>query len=62
MTAELAEGPARPFLFLHVGDQHLTGRDAQHHRDLAAIFDQIGSLPGHRDLIDRIVRHGLQPI
>ena len=22
----------------------------------------IGSLPGHRDLIDRIVRHGLQPI
>ncbi len=47
MSAETSEGPARPFLFLHVGDQHLTARDAQHHRDLAAIFDQIGGLPSH---------------
>lgn len=31
----------RPFVFLHVGDQHLTLRDARHHHDLRDIVRQI---------------------
>ena len=38
------EGSSRPFVFLHVGDQHLTVRDARHHRDLVDILDQIAAL------------------
>lgn len=49
-TAE--EGPARPFLFLHLGDQHLTVRDAQNYRDLHSIVAQIAGLPpGSADFI-----------
>lgn len=45
MSETPAGGSARPFLFLHVGDQHLTVRDAQNHRDLNDILAQIASLP-----------------
>jgi hypothetical protein len=42
---ETAAGHAEPFLFLHVGDQHLTHCDAPNHRDLSDIFAQIADLP-----------------
>ncbi|MCJ2015322.1 metallophosphoesterase family protein [Methylobacterium sp. J-076] len=45
MSAPIPGGETRPFLFLHVGDQHLTVRDARHHQDLMAIFRQIAGLP-----------------
>ena len=45
MTETTSGGHERPFLFLHVGDQHLTRRDAANHRDLCAIFDQIAAVP-----------------
>ncbi len=41
MSKPPSEGSSRPFVFLHVGDQHLTVRDARHHQDLVAILDQI---------------------
>ncbi len=52
MSEAKAAGLSEPFLFLHVGDQHLTRRDAHNHRDLAAIFAQIARLPaGSFDLV-----------
>ena len=36
MSTPPSDGSSRPFVFLHVGDQHLTVRDAPHHRDLVA--------------------------
>ncbi len=44
MTAD-APGPARPFLFLHVGDQHLTVAGARNAHDLDAILAQVAGLP-----------------
>ncbi|WP_336486681.1 metallophosphoesterase family protein [Methylobacterium nigriterrae] len=43
----------RPFVFVHVGDLHLTVADAQNARDLDAIFDQLRSLhPSPGALVD----------
>lgn len=41
MSTSTQKGPNRPFVFVHVGDQHLTVRDTRHHQDLIAIFQQI---------------------
>ena len=38
-------GCADPFVFLHVGDQHLTRPGRRNHRDLATIFRRIADLP-----------------
>ncbi len=52
MSTATTPGPVEPFLFLHVGDQHLTEHGASNHRDLADIFAQIAALPaGSFDLV-----------
>ncbi|MCJ2025655.1 metallophosphoesterase family protein [Methylobacterium sp. J-067] len=56
MTTLPSHGSSRPFVFLHVGDQHLTVRDAPHHRDLIAILDQIASFG--RDAFDFVYLPG----
>lgn len=56
MSTPASEGSRRPFVFLHVGDQHLTVRDARHHQDLVAILDQIGGF--RRDAFDFVYLPG----
>lgn len=56
MSMPSPEGSSRPFIFLHVGDQHLTVRDARHHQDLVAILDQIAGYG--RDAFDFVYLPG----
>lgn len=56
MSTTIPDGPRRPFLFLHVGDQHLTVRGSRNHADLAAIFDQIAGFG--RDAFDFVYLPG----
>lgn len=44
MSTATLEGQKQPFVFLHVGDQHLTVRDAQNFTDLQNIFELIARL------------------